>query len=172
MILAEDKESRNSYLNNLLPFQTKDFYKILKKMDGMPVTVRLLDPPLHEFINIHGKEMRKLANDMGLPLKAVEERVDSLKEANPMLGHRGCRLGISYPEITSMQARAIIGAAVKLKKEGYNPKVELMIPLVSNLAEFLNQKEIIAPIIDAIQHLSQILKNHTIAKDPVTRISG
>ena len=146
MILAEDKESRNSYLNNLLPFQTKDFYKILKKMDGMPVTVRLLDPPLHEFINIHGKEMRKLANDMGLPLKAVEERVDSLKEANPMLGHRGCRLGISYPEITSMQARAIIGAAVKLKKEGNNPKVELMIPLVSNLAEFLNQKEIILAV--------------------------
>ena len=106
----------------------------------MPVTVRLLDPPLHEFINIHGKEMRNLADDMGLPLKAVEERVDSLKEANPMLGHRGCRLGISYPEITSMQARAIIGAAVKLKKEGNNPKVELMIPLVSNLAEFLNQK--------------------------------
>ena len=146
MILAEDKESRNSYLNNLLPFQTKDFYKILKKMDGMPVTVRLLDPPLHEFINILGKEMRKLANDMGLPLKAVEERVDSLKEANPMLGHRGCRLGISYPEITSMQARAIISAAVKLKKEGNNPKVELMIPLVSNLAEFLNQKEIILAV--------------------------
>ena len=146
MILAEDRETRNSYLKNLLPFQTKDFYKILKKMDGMPVTVRLLDPPLHEFINIHGKEMRKLANDMGLPLKAVEERVDSLKEANPMLGHRGCRLGISYPEITSMQARAIIGAAVKLKKEGNNPKVELMIPLVSNLAEFLNQKKIILAV--------------------------
>ena len=146
MILAEDRESRNSYLKNLLPFQTKDFYKILKKMDGMPVTIRLLDPPLHEFINIHGKEMRNLADDMGLPLKAVEERVDSLKEANPMLGHRGCRLGISYPEITSMQARAIIGAAVKLKKEGNNPKVELMIPLVSNLAEFLNQKEIILAV--------------------------
>ena len=146
MILAEDRESRNSYLKNLLPFQTKDFYKILKKMDGMPVTVRLLDPPLHEFINIHGKEMRNLADDMGLPLKAVEERVDLLKEANPMLGHRGCRLGISYPEITSMQARAIIGAAVKLKKEGNNPKVELMIPLVSNLAEFLNQKEIILAV--------------------------
>ena len=92
MILAEDKESRNSYLNNLLPFQTKDFYKILKKMDGMPVTVRLLDPPLHEFINIHGKELRKLANDMGLPLKAVEERVDSLKEANPM--------SVSYTHLT------------------------------------------------------------------------
>ena len=75
MILAEDKESRNSYLNNLLPFQTKDFYKILKKMDGMPVTVRLLDPPLHEFINIHGKEMRKLANDMGLPLRLLKKEL-------------------------------------------------------------------------------------------------
>tara|TARA_Y100001970_G_scaffold31548_1_gene39276 strand:+ start:87 stop:2729 length:2643 start_codon:yes stop_codon:yes gene_type:complete len=143
MILAEGKERRSSYLKNLLPFQTKDFYKIFKKMDGMPVTVRLLDPPLHEFINIHSKEMRNLAQDMQLPLKTVEERVESLKEANPMLGHRGCRLGISYPEVTSMQAHAIIGAAAKLKKEGKNPKVELMIPLVSNLKEFLNQKNIV-----------------------------
>jgi pyruvate,orthophosphate dikinase len=143
MILADNVESRSLYLKNLLPFQTKDFYKIFKKMDGMPVTVRLLDPPLHEFINIHNKEMKKLADDMGLSLKSVEERVDTLKEANPMLGHRGCRLGVSYPEITSMQARAIIGAAAKLKKEGMNPKVELMIPLVSNLEEFLNQKNII-----------------------------
>jgi len=143
MILAEGKERRSSYLKNLLPFQTKDFYKIFKKMDGMPVTVRLLDPPLHEFINIHSKEMRNLAQDMQLPLKTVEERVESLKEANPMLGHRGCRLGRAYPEVTSMQAHAIIGAAAKLKKEGKNPKVELMIPLVSNLKEFLNQKNIV-----------------------------
>jgi pyruvate,orthophosphate dikinase len=143
MILAQDRESRTSYLKNLLPFQTKDFYKIFKKMDGLPVTVRLLDPPLHEFINIQRKEMENLANDMGLSLKVVEERVESLKEANPMLGHRGCRLGVSYPEVTSMQAHAIIGAAVRLKKEGENPKVELMIPLVSNLKEFLNQKKIV-----------------------------
>ena len=143
MILAQDKESRTSYIQNLLPFQTKDFYKIFKKMDGLPVTVRLLDPPLHEFINIQRKEMENLANDMGLSLKLVEERVESLKEANPMLGHRGCRLGVSYPEVTSMQAHAIIGAAVRLKKEGKNPKVELMIPLVSNLKEFLNQKKIV-----------------------------
>ena len=143
MILAQDKESRTSYIQNLLPFQTKDFYKIFKKMDGLPVTVRLLDPPLHEFINIQRKEMENLANDMGLSLKLVEERVESLKEANPMLGHRGCRLGVSYPEVTSMQAHAIIDAAVRLKKEGKNPKVELMIPLVSNLKEFLNQKNIV-----------------------------
>jgi len=143
MILAQDKESRTSYLKNLLPFQTKDFYKIFKKMDGLPVTVRLLDPPLHEFINIQRKEMKNLANDMGLSLKLVEERVESLKEANPMLGHRGCRLGVSYPEVTSMQAHAIIGAAARLKKEGKNPKVELMIPLVSSLKEFLNQKKIV-----------------------------
>jgi len=143
MILAQDRKIRTSYLKNLLPFQTEDFYKIFKKMDGLPVTVRLLDPPLHEFINIQHKEMKNLANDMGLSLKLVEERVGSLKEANPMLGHRGCRLGVSYPEVTSMQAHAIIGAAVKLKKEGKNPKVELMIPLVSNLKEFLNQKKIV-----------------------------
>ena len=100
-------------------------------MNGMPVTIRLLDPPLHEFINIQSKEMKSLAVDMGLKLKTVEERVESLKEANPMLGHRGCRLGVSYPEITSMQANAIIGAAAKLKKEGKNPRVEIMIPPVS-----------------------------------------
>jgi pyruvate,orthophosphate dikinase len=143
MILAEDKETRISYLKNLLPFQTKDFYKIFKKMGNKPVTVRLLDPPLHEFINIFNKEMKSLAKDMGLSLKSVEERVESLKEANPMLGHRGCRLGVSYPEVTLMQARAIIGAAVKLKKEGGNPRVELMIPLVSSLEEFLNQKRVV-----------------------------
>ena len=162
MILAEDKESRNSYLKNLLPFQRKDFYKIFKKMDGLPVTVRLLDPPLHEFINIHGKEMKKLASDMNLPLKTVEERVESLKEANPMLGHRGCRLGISYPEVTAMQARAIIGAAAKLKKEGNNPKVELMIPLVSNLEEFLNQKEIVLAIKNEILEKSDLKINFKI----------
>ena len=162
MILAEDKGSRNSYLKNLLPFQRKDFYKIFKKMDGLPVTVRLLDPPLHEFINIHGKEMKKLASDMNLPLKTVEERVESLKEANPMLGHRGCRLGISYPEVTAMQARAIIGAAAKLKKEGNNPKVELMIPLVSNLEEFLNQKEIVLAIKNEILEKSDLKINFKI----------
>ena len=162
MILAEDKESRNSYLKNLLPFQRKDFYKIFKKMDGLPVTVRLLDPPLHEFINIHGKEMKKLASDMNLSLKTVEERVESLKEANPMLGHRGCRLGISYPEVTAMQARAIIGAAAKLKKEGNNPKVELMIPLVSNLEEFLNQKEIVLAIKNEILEKSDLKINFKI----------
>ena len=143
MILAEDRGTRISYLKNLLPFQTKDFYKIFKKMGNKPVTVRLLDPPLHEFINIFSKEMKSLADDMGLSLKSVEERVESLKEANPMLGHRGCRLGVSYPEVTLMQARAIIGAAVRFKKEGGNPRVELMIPLVSGLEEFLNQKKVV-----------------------------
>ena len=143
MILAQNKDSRKEYLKNLLPFQIKDFYGIFKKMDGLPVTVRLLDPPLHEFINIQKKEVENLAHDMGMSVRSVQEKIDSLKEANPMLGHRGCRLGISYPEITTMQAQAIIGAAEKLKKEGGNPVIEIMIPLISSLKEFINQKNIV-----------------------------
>ena len=146
MILSGSENERLNHLKRLLPYQTKDFYAILKKMDGLPVTVRLLDPPLHEFININQKELEVLATDLDLSLQEVEERVDILKESNPMLGHRGCRLGVSYPEITAMQAKAILGAAFKLKKEGYNPQVELMIPLVSHLNEFISQKNIIMSI--------------------------
>ena len=146
MILSGSENERLNHLRRLLPYQTKDFYAILKKMDGLPVTVRLLDPPLHEFININQKELGVLATDLDLSLQEVEERVDVLKESNPMLGHRGCRLGVSYPEITAMQAKAILGAAFKLKKQGYNPQVELMIPLVSHLNEFISQKNIIMNI--------------------------
>ncbi|RPG64915.1 MAG: pyruvate, phosphate dikinase [Flammeovirgaceae bacterium TMED290] len=151
MVLSDSEKERKEHLKKLLPYQTKDFYNILKKMDGMPVTVRLLDPPLHEFININKNELKKLANDFSLPLQKVEERVELLKEANPMLGHRGCRLGISYPEITAMQARAILGAAVKLKKEGFSPKVELMIPLVSHINEFLDQKNVVLKVYEKIR---------------------
>ena len=159
MILAKNKDNRKQYLKNLLPFQIKDFYGIFKKMDGFPVTVRLLDPPLHEFINIQKKEVENLANDMGMSVRSVHERIDSLKEANPMLGHRGCRLGISYPEITAMQAQAIIGAAEKLKNEGGNPVIEIMIPLVSSLKEFINQKKIVTSEYKKIKNHSGLSVN-------------
>jgi pyruvate,orthophosphate dikinase len=143
MILAVHKKSRTKHLKKLLPFQTKDFYNILKVMKDRPVTVRLLDPPLHEFINVGDKELDRLALDLKKTTASIVSRIDFLKESNPMLGHRGCRLGISYPEITEMQAGAILGAALKLKKEGGNPRVEIMIPLVSHINEFVNQKNIV-----------------------------
>ena len=143
MILSDDKKSRVSHLANLLPFQTKDFYNILKVMESKPVTVRLLDPPLHEFITIQDKEVELLALDLKQTKSSVLARIEFLKESNPMLGHRGCRLGISYPEITEMQARALLGAGMKLKKEGFNPNIEIMIPLVSHINEFVNQKNVV-----------------------------
>ena len=143
MILAGKREFRLKHLRGLLPYQRKDFYKILKTMDGLPVTVRLLDPPFHEFLDIGEKEVAALAKTLKEPKKEVKRRIDQLQEVNPMLGRRGCRLGISYPEVTEMQAEAILGAALELKKEKKNPRVEIMVPLVGNLEEFLHQKNII-----------------------------
>ena len=151
MILSNTTKERVKHLQRLLPYQTRDFYNILKKMDGKPVTVRLLDPPLHEFINIHKKELEVLALDLGVSKNSVEERVEALKESNPMLGHRGCRLGVSYPEITAMQSKALLGACFKLKKEGYKPMLEIMVPLVSHFKEFLNQKNIIKSVYDELR---------------------
>ena len=143
MILSEDVEGRRKALAKLLPFQQKDFYGILKAMDGMPVNVRLLDPPLHEFVPHDEKGQREMAETMGLSLKEIKDRVESLMEHNPMLGHRGCRLGNTYPEITEMQTRAILGAAIQLRKEGLNPKPEIMVPLIGILYEFEEQEKII-----------------------------
>ena len=143
MILADSREGREKALAKLLPYQRADFYGILKAMDGLPVNIRLLDPPLHEFVphDLAGQET--MAKEMGVELEEIKKRVDSLAENNPMLGHRGCRLGITFPEITEMQTRAILGAACQLKKEGYNPKPEIMIPLIGILYELKQQKEII-----------------------------
>ena len=143
MILAGKRDFRLKHLRGLLPYQRKDFYKILKTMDGFPVTIRLLDPPFHEFLDVSKKGIEKLAKDLKENKKELTRRIGELQEVNPMLGRRGCRLGISYPEITEMQVEAILGAALKLKKEKKNPKVEIMVPLVGNLEEFLNQKNII-----------------------------
>ena len=150
MILAEDEKSRTKHLKKLLPYQTKDFYNILKTMKNKPVTVRLLDPPLHEFINIGNKELEHLALDLKKTKASILSRIDFLKESNPMLGHRGCRLGISYPEVTEMQVEALLGAALKLKKEGASPSVEIMIPLISHVNEFINQKNIVVDVYDKL----------------------
>lgn len=143
MILSDTKEGRVEALEKLLPYQKQDFYGILKAMDGYPVNIRLLDPPLHEFVphDIEGQKI--MAKEMGISVEEIQHRVNSLSEHNPMLGHRGCRLGNTYPEITAMQTRAIIGAAIDLKKDGYNPQPEIMVPLIGIVNEFDAQEEVI-----------------------------
>ena len=143
MILADDVEGRRKALAKLLPYQKDDFKGIFKAMDGYPVNIRLLDPPLHEFVPHDQKGQEEIAKAMGVTVEYIHQRVESLCEHNPMLGHRGCRLGNTYPEITQMQTRAIISAAVELKKEGYNPQPEIMVPLTGILYEFEAQEEII-----------------------------
>ena len=143
MILAETQDGRRKALEKILPYQQADFKGIFKAMEGCPVTVRLLDPPLHEFVPHNEKEQRELADIMGVSFDYIRHRVDSLHEANPMLGHRGCRLGNTYPEITQMQTRAILGAALELKKEGVETHPEIMVPLTGILYEFANQEGII-----------------------------
>ena len=143
MIIANNNQDRNKALRKILPFQKNDFYKLLKSMNNMPVTIRLLDPPLHEFLPQGKNEIAELAKDLKITNKKLSEIIDSLHEANPMLGHRGCRLGITYPEITTIQTTAIIKASQKLQKEGFQPKPEIMIPLVGNLGEFVHQKNIV-----------------------------
>ncbi len=143
MILAEDKAGREVALAKLLPLQEKDFYGILKCMNGMPVNIRLLDPPLHEFVPHDVKGQEAMAQEMGKSLAFIQKRVASLAEVNPMLGLRGCRLGITYPEITAMQTKAILGAALRLKSEGFNPKPEIMVPLVGTEKELEAQQQVI-----------------------------
>lgn len=143
MILAEDEAGRRRALDKLLPIQKGDFKGILKVMGKLPVTIRTLDPPLHEFLPKTEQEIIELARKMSVSAETLKEKVESLHEFNPMLGHRGCRLGISFPEITEMQARAIFQAACELRKEGENPFPEVMIPLVGSREEFLAQREIV-----------------------------
>ena len=148
MILSDTVEGREKALAKLLPFQTEDFYGILKAMDGCHVNIRLLDPPLHEFVpaddNVQGQ--KDMAEEMGVSVEEIRRRVHSLHENNPMLGHRGCRLGITFPEITAMQTRAILTAACRLAKEGYAPHPEIMVPLIGILYELKQQKEIIKKV--------------------------
>src|SRR5690554_1737811 len=150
MILAKDEDGRRKALKKLLPLQKKDFLGIFKAMDGLPVTIRLLDPPLHEFVPHDEKGQMEMAKVMDISYKNIHERVESLMESNPMLGLRGCRLGNLYPEITEMQTRAIMKAALELKNEGIIAIPEIMVPLTGIVYEFKAQKEIIESTIEKV----------------------
>ncbi len=143
MILAETEEERRKALDKLLPYQKEDFKAIFRIMEGLPVTVRLLDPPLHEFLPQDEEAQQEVAREMGVSVEKIKEKVEELHELNPMLGHRGCRLGNTYPEITEMQVRAILEAALDLKAEGVDAKPEIMVPLVGTDKELQLQREII-----------------------------
>ena len=146
MIFADNEKDRRNAVMELLPYQKEDFTGILKAMEGMPVTIRLLDPPLHEFMSLSEDQEISLADNLNIDVKAVKNRVSALHELNPMLGHRGCRLGIAYPEITEMQARAILEASAELTKSGVSVMPEIMIPLVGTVTEYVDQEKIIRKV--------------------------
>ncbi len=156
MILADSLDERKKALKKLLPMQRKDFMGIMKAMEGYGVTIRLLDPPLHEFLPHDEKSQKIMAEEMNISLKQIKAKVESLLEFNPMLGHRGCRLGITYPEITEMQAQAIFEAACALKKKKVNVKPEIMVPLVGSLREFQLQKEIIVEVAERVMKAKKV----------------
>jgi pyruvate, orthophosphate dikinase len=146
MILADDEAGRREALAKLLPIQREDFEGIFQAMHDLPVTIRLLDPPLHEFVPHEPDNQKEMADQMGVSVEVIKAKVEDLAEFNPMLGHRGCRLGITYPEITEMQARAILEAAANLKKKGVNVLPEIMVPLIGTTKEFKLQEEIIRKV--------------------------
>jgi len=146
MIFADNEQDRRNAVMELLPYQKEDFMGILKAMEGMPVTIRLLDPPLHEFMSLSEDQEISLASNLNIDVGAVKNRVSALHELNPMLGHRGCRLGIAYPEITEMQARAILEASAELTKSGVSVMPEIMIPLVGTVTEYVDQEKIIREV--------------------------
>jgi pyruvate,orthophosphate dikinase len=152
MIVAPDEAGRRKALAKLLPMQRADFEGIFEAMAGYPVTIRLLDPPLHEFLPHAKEELALLAKAMKLPMARLKSLVDGLAEANPMLGHRGCRLGITYPEITEMQARAIFEAACRVVARGKKAVVEVMIPLVAVVEEFRRQAQIVRRVAQEVFH--------------------
>ena len=149
-ILADNEKDRNKAILKLLPHQRKDFEGIFKAMDGLPVTVRLLDPPLHEFLPHTEADMKKMAKEMSVPLAKIKERVAELHEFNPMLGHRGCRLSITFPVLCEMQTRAIIEAAVKVSKKGGKVIPEIMIPLAGTISEVDYLEKIVRKVADEI----------------------
>ena len=151
MILSDNEKDRRAAVMELLPFQKEDFKGILKAMEGKPVTIRLLDPPLHEFITLSDEQIIELASSIGMEESIVKQRITSLHELNPMLGHRGCRLGIAYPEITEMQARAILEATAELTNEGVEVLPEIMIPLVGTVTEYTDQEKIIREVAATIE---------------------
>ena len=156
MIMAEDTKGREKALAKLLPMQRKDFYGIFKAMNGRPVTIRLLDPPLHEFVPHEKSTQKEMAARLGVPVKAVATKVDFLHEFNPMLGHRGCRLGVTFPEITAMQARAIFEAVAKCRKQKIRVLPEIMVPLVGTMEEFKHQKAIIDRVAQEVMKKTKV----------------
>jgi pyruvate,orthophosphate dikinase len=150
MILASDEAGRRKGLEKLLPIQREDFEGIFAAMHDLPVTVRLLDPPLHEFVPHEEENQREMAEELGISVEAVKQKVEDLAEFNPMLGHRGCRLGNTYPEISETQARAIIEAALNLKAKGINAKPEIMIPLTGTLKEMKMQEDLVRNTVEKV----------------------
>ncbi|KQC06754.1 MAG: pyruvate phosphate dikinase [Candidatus Cloacimonas sp. SDB] len=150
MILANDEAGRRKALEKLLPMQRDDFEGIFEAMQDLPVTIRLLDPPLHEFVPHDKKGQQEMADELDVSLEVITDRIESLKEVNPMLGHRGCRLGNTYPEITEMQARAIIEAALNLKKKGITAIPEIMIPLIGTFEEFVMQEKLVRAVAENV----------------------
>ena len=163
MILSKSKEDRDKALAKLLPHQKKDFVEIFKIMNGLPVTVRLLDPPLHEFLPSKTKEIKDISNSLNLDVKELESRINELHEQNPMLGHRGCRLGISFPEIYEMQCRAIFEALVECKNEKYKSIIpEIMIPLVSTEAEIKIMRDLVIRVANQVQNENKTKINYLV----------
>jgi pyruvate,orthophosphate dikinase len=162
MIVAENEADRRKAIMKLLPFQREDFMGILEAMKGLPVTIRLLDPPLHEFVTLDKEQTQELAKQLGMTVKKLKARIDSLHELNPMLGHRGCRLGIAYPEITEMQARAIFEAAAELTKKGIKVYPEVMVPLVGAAAEYNHQEAIIRRMAAEVMREKRVKLNYLV----------
>ena len=162
MIVAENEADRRKAIMKLLPFQREDFMGILEAMKGLPVTIRLLDPPLHEFVTLDKEQTQELAKQLGMTVKKLKARIDSLHELNPMLGHRGCRLGIAYPEITEMQARAIFEAAAELTKKGIKVYPEVMVPLVGSAAEYNHQEAIIRRMAAEVMREKRVKLNYLV----------
>ena len=152
MILSDTTEEREAALNELIPFQKNDFKGLYEAMEGRPVTIRFLDPPLHEFVPNTEAEIRSMADEMGLTVDEVRRRCDDLKEFNPMMGHRGCRLSVTFPEIARMQTRAVMEAAIEVKNEkGYPIEPEIMIPLVGDVKELKFVKNIIVDVAEKVK---------------------
>ncbi|WP_321025504.1 putative PEP-binding protein, partial [Hungatella effluvii] len=152
MILSDTVEAREEALNELIPFQKGDFKAMYKALEGRPMTVRYLDPPLHEFLPTKEEDIEALAADMGITVEAIKEKCDGLHEFNPMMGHRGCRLAVTYPEIAKMQTRAVMEAAIEVKaEEGYDIIPEIMIPLVGEKKELKFVKDIVVETAEAVK---------------------
>ncbi len=156
MIIADNEEARRTAVMKLLPYQRQDFYDILKAMQDCPVTIRLLDPPLHEFVTLTEDQISELSDELGVETNKLSSRIEALHELNPMLGHRGCRLGVAYPEITEMQARAIFEATAQLTEEGVKVLPEVMIPLVGTYTEYDHQEEIVRRVAKEVKNESGI----------------